>query len=422
MAKDGELFYGQRYDENTDQIVRYTEQVKQQENLTPNLGTARTDVVPMDGNSSRVRIWEAPSLSAVYIEYPSTVSFNLPNVLTAIAVVFSTGAGSGSNVRELGEGAWEGDSGGMNLNPTASSTGSASAVPDIQPAITNYSERAQNVPSRNLLFYMSGSSTITSVLAQIKTLLTKTVSGVAAGVVTTTAAHDLTVDQPFTFVTVVGGSGGITAGTTYYVKTTPTTTTFTYAATAGGATLSGHSATSGTAAPTISAWPTFKPEEHTFSLMGQQVSVGANAEASLSYRWSTNAVSYFMSPAGGSDMEGTNWDVASNIRSVRLPPTIHGAISLTGGTSTTALAYASATAEIPGVAGVGGAPSFTSITSTTNIAKNATASVTPTSLVATSGTTAIPTSGLYLFDIQAQPYKLGYNQVRAILVNFNVFA
>jgi hypothetical protein len=71
------------------------------------------------------------------------------------------------------------------------------------------------------------------------------VTGITAGVVTTSVDHNLSVNQAFRFRSLVSGSGGIATGTTYYVKTTPTSTTFTYAATAGGSALSGHAATSG---------------------------------------------------------------------------------------------------------------------------------------------------------------------------------
>lgn len=422
MAKDGELLQGQRYDEQTGTIARFSEQMRPHENAAAeNLGQARTDITPIDGKESKVRIWSVPTdLDSLVLEYPSTVSFNLPRVLTAIAIVYSKGSGAGENNRDIGLGAWEGSSGGMSLNPTASASGSASIVPDIQPEITDY--WSQNVPSRNLLFYMTGNSTSAAVIAQIRVLLTKTVASIVAGVVTTSAIHGLVVDQPFTFRTLVGGAGGIAVDTTYYVKTVPSTVTFTYAATAGGAALNGHSATSGTMAPTVSEWPQFRPQEHTITLKGMQVSLQVSAEASLQYRWSAEAASYFISPAGGSEMEGYSEDVATNVRSVRLPPTIHGLITLSGSTSDTAVVAVEATANIPGITGTGDAPSFSTVTSSISDSATATGSVTPTSLAATPGTTAIPTNGLYLYDVQAQPFRSTYNQVRAILVNFNVFA
>lgn len=63
-----------------------------------------------------------------------------------------------------------------------------------------------------------------------------TTSGLAANVITTSAAHGYQVNQQIVFGN-VGSITGITANTIYYVNTVPSTTTFTIAATSGGATL-----------------------------------------------------------------------------------------------------------------------------------------------------------------------------------------
>lgn len=425
MAVDnGETMQGQRYDEERDIVIAYTETMKYEGNADSDIGTARTDVIPNDAHSSKVRTWTQPSLAAtVYLETPTTVNLNLPDVLTAApTVVYSKAAGAGSDVREVGAAAWVGASGGMSLNPTSRSNASASIVPDVQLEITQV--WSQNVPARSFLFYLAGNITAADVLSRLTTILTLTVSSVVAGVVTTSAVHGLSVGQQFKFITLVGGAGGIATATTYYVLTTPTTTTFTYAASAGGAALSGHSATSGTMAPSVLEWPRFKPVAHTLTLKGEQVSVSVTAEANFQYRWSDSDVSYAYSPTSGSPniSEGYSQEASTNVRTVRIPPTIHGALTITGATDTQAVT-ADAEAEIPAIAGTGGAPTFSGgITASITKTSTANAAVTPTSLSATSGFTAIPTASLYLLDVQAQPYRYGLNQVRATLVNFNAFA
>lgn len=63
-----------------------------------------------------------------------------------------------------------------------------------------------------------------------------TTAAFATDLFTTGAAHGLAVNDRITFSSITGGAG-ISTGVTYWVKTTPLTTTFTLSATQGGATL-----------------------------------------------------------------------------------------------------------------------------------------------------------------------------------------
>lgn len=73
---------------------------------------------------------------------------------------------------------------------------------------------------------------------------TATVSGIASGTVTTSAAHGLTAGQAFQFSAL---SGATDAGVaiTYYVVDVPSTTTFTFATTRGGTAIATAAASSG---------------------------------------------------------------------------------------------------------------------------------------------------------------------------------
>ena len=423
MAQDdGELLQGQRYDEVADIVIAYTEQMKYEENADASVGVARTDVTPNDAHSSKVRTWAQPSLTSIYLRTPGVVNLQLPSVLSSITTTFNKSGGNGENVREIGDAAWVGASGGMNLNPNASASGSASIIPDVNIEITE--TWGNNIPTEQFFFYIAGNVTTADVLSRLQTILTLSVTGIVAGVVTTSAAHGLSVGQPFTFLTLVGGAGGIATATTYYVLTTPTTLTFTYAASAGGAALAGHSATSGTLAPTVSAWPSFRPKSHTLTLKGEQKSVSVNAEASFTYRWSASDVSYAYSPAGSpaSQSDGISTEAGVTVRSVRIPPTIHGAITITS-TSDTQTFTAEAEADIPAITGTGGAPTFVGTNSTKASGTiTVTGSVTPTSLSATAGQTSIPTAGLYIYDVTGERGRYGQTNIRVTLVNFNAFA
>ncbi len=423
MPDDGKLLYGQRYDETTDIIASYTQQMVTVANIAAVLGDARTDVTPNDGHSSLVRIWTQPTIAdSVFLAFPTTVNLNLPDVLTAVAITYNKTRGSGASKREVGGVIWVGVSGGMNLNPTASATGSGSIIPDADVSISQ--TWAQNIPAVTYLFYIAGTSISTSdIVTRLRILLTVPATSVVAGLVTTSSAHNLSLNQPFSFLTVVGGSGGITALTTYYVKTIPTSTTFTYSATAGGSGLSGHAATSGTVSPIVSSWPIFKPVSHTLTLKGEQLSLQVGAQAELQYNWGPTNNSTSIMPFAGSDAYTYSRELGNSIRSVRIPPTIHPAITFTGLTSDTIDDITvEAVAEIPAITGSGGAPSFSVLTNSQDDTGEIFGSVTPTSLSATSGQSTIPTAGLYILDSQAEPYKYGTNRVRVTLVNFNAFA
>ena len=429
MAQDdGELLQGQRYDEVADIVIAYTEQMKYEENADASVGVARTDVTPNDAHSSKVRTWAQPSLTSIYLRTPGVVNLQLPSVLSSITTTFNKSGGNGENVREIGDAAWVGASGGMNLNPNASASGSASIIPDVNIEITE--TWGNNIPTEQFFFYIAGNVTTVDVLSRLQTILTLATTGIVAGVVTTSAAHGLSVGQPFTFLTLVGGAGGIATATTYYVLTTPTTLTFTYAASAGGAALNTHSATSGTLAPAVSAWPSFRPKSHTLTLKGEQKSVSVNAEANFTYRWSDSDVSYAYSPAQTavgppavfSQSDGISEENSVTVRSVRIPPTIHGAITIATATDTATFSV-TAEADIPAITGTGGAPNFVGTNSTRSSGTiTVNAGVTPTSLSATSGATAIPTAGLYIYDVTAERGRYGQTNVRVTLVNFNAFA
>lgn len=423
-ADNGELQHGQRYDPETDTVVRFTEQMYQEENSDLILGQARTDISPQDAAATLVRVWAVPSsaLDAYFLAFAGTTNLDLPDVLTAIVVTYNKSSGDGESVHDVGDAAWVGDAGGLNLDPTSSASASAAIIPDIQPAITP--TWAANVPTQTYLFYISGSVTVAQIITKLQTvILLKTVSTLIAGVVTTTAAHGLSVGQSFQFFTIGGASGGVTTVTTYFVIAVGSNISFTYSTTLGGSAASTHNATSGTLYPVVAAWPKFKPETHVFTLKGQQVSLSQQADSHVQYRWNTAGdQSRAISPYSGSRSDGKSIEVGVTVRTVQLPPTIHGVITLAT-TTDTAQADVTVQANVPGILGTGGAPSFDPITNEpASLSATVTGSITPTSLAATSGQASIPTANLYILDMVGSPYQYGYSRVQVTLVDFSYFA
>lgn len=74
------------------------------------------------------------------------------------------------------------------------------------------------------------------------------VTSIVAGAVTA-PRHGLLVNDPFYFTALTSPGGGVAINTIYFAKVITSPNAFTYAATAGGAALTGHSATAGTFTP-----------------------------------------------------------------------------------------------------------------------------------------------------------------------------
>jgi len=161
------------------------------------------------------------------------------------------------------------------------------------------------------------------------------------------------------------------------------------------------------AGSTVSAWPKFNPVAHTLTLKGQQMTVSVEGNVQQHIAVQGSDVTY--TDGTGS---GRSTDAGVTIRSVRIPPTIHGAITISSASSGTVTNEASAEADRSSGTGW---PAMTTgtLTATTSVV----GSVSPSSLSATTPA-SIPTTGLYLQDVIAEPYKWGRARVRATVVNF----
>jgi hypothetical protein len=176
-------------------------------------------------------------------------------------------------------------------------------------------------------------------------------------------------------------------------------------------------------------WPVFKPESVTFILKGTKVAVLASASAQAAFSTGDNAVTGSVDMTKG---KGESFDYSPVVNAVTLPPTLHGAISVT--TPTHAAVNITAHAEAKWIGDAGGTleestglpewdtvNGFPSVTSEQDSVASATGSISPTSLTATVPT-AIPTSGVYLVDSKVEPYDFGYAKVYAETVDASVFS
>lgn len=161
----------------------------------------------------------------------------------------------------------------------------------------------------------------------------------------------------------------------------------------------------------VQRWPIFKPKSHTITAFGAAVSCNSNAQlsATVTKNYEGQKIS------GKSSSEGGSSSVNRSIDVINVPPTIHGAITVTGGSSYTSVqATSQARARLEG-------DEFDDVNPVvkTNSA-SASVSVSPLSFPATSPPD-IPRSGDYLVGSSAEPFKWGWLKCSATIIDASQF-
>lgn len=156
---------------------------------------------------------------------------------------------------------------------------------------------------------------------------------------------------------------------------------------------------------TVLAWPSFRPKRHSLKVKGSKVSVAATATGQCMVYMNSSGQSFSLSEGSGDD-----YDYGLTIQKYDLPPTIHGAITISGTTDAELDAFASASVGTPSGTNW---PGFSASGSRSGTASG---SVSPLTLDATSPA-AIPSSGLYLVDVQHSFYRHGYAAIFARVIN-----
>lgn len=161
----------------------------------------------------------------------------------------------------------------------------------------------------------------------------------------------------------------------------------------------------------VSAWPQFQPRAHSIILKGGKAAVQVDAKIYIQYSYSRDSEGA-LSSQSYSRVQGSaeSHDVGASIRAVRIPPTIHGTVVVSGLTSQTQTVNATAATSTSGTVAASASRSGSA---------SAQASVTPTSFGATPGASAIPTSGYYLVRSSVEIFGYGYAMVHGEIVNFS---
>lgn len=333
---DGKLLQGQKYDEDNNLVVRFTQQMQEIASADLLLGNNKTEIIPQDAAASIVRTYSTPDLTAYYFQTPTTINIQFPDVLTDITSTWSDSKAEGTKSSGPGSFYFVG-SGSDAISASASATSGGSYTPDVQPLIKQ--TWAQNAIASKVLFYLPGNVTNTQILDRL----------------------------------------------------------------------------SGIFDATVQAWPIFKPEAITITITAEQCSLQASAEARNAYNVSSAGT-------GGSTTKGEGYskDASSTVKTIRIPPTLHDSISITNASRNFTL-QAIATASAPAIMSLSGSVIVPAATAGgTPVSQLINAKIEPSSIPATSPKT-IPSSGLYVAQIDCKSWKYNLTAVQAIVVDFVQF-
>ena len=348
---NGNILYGQQYDEQTDVALPFTEQIENFENEggAASLGNARTEILPVDYNASKVRTFTPPTqeqLDEAAVKLYENISFTLPDTLLGVTAYYTQANGVDGSASETGDGASVGATGSLSINLSSSSQGAAAISPEV--FINIRPNVAVDVPCTVHLFYIADTSTRAQILSKLSSL----------------------------------------------------------------------------AGATVLDWPQFKPKATTLFLLSQQVELSARANLGQTATVTDTTSSYAKS-------EGTSVSKSLGVtmRVVTIPPTIHGSLTITNSATVTKTVNAGASVQVTrsGAGWLDGTywPERTVTTSPNPATATAAATVLSeafnSTIPTTGGTTDVPNSGLYA-RLQTQPWKFGFMQVRAEVVNFNIFS
>lgn len=424
MARsDDDIQRGQRFDSKTGAIFPYTRQIQncQHNGSVVGMGDAATEVTPNDNNSSVVEATDetavAAALESIHIEIGGTTSFPLPKTLLSVTVVWNSGSADGVADHPVGNAVVFG-TGSASLNPRSSVQGNASATPALIPVFRN--NKAENVPSLLSLFYSLSGLTYNGVRARVSKFV-QTATAVTltnTGDVVTLNSHGYSnLDEVVFSQSGTSWTQGLTKDRVYYVRN-KTANNFQVSLVENGTAGAIVTITADSALysvhPAVKKWPRFSTDEPVFVLAGKTAAVQSSAEANFSIGGSTSSGNIAYNKG-----KSYSKDLSFITRTEPLPECIHGVINLAGDLTKAVNASAYAYAETPAIGTVIGiVPRQESVSA---VSLNVTASVTPTSLAATT-LTDIPTSGLYLKDISLQTTEHGHAYVRCEMVDFSYFA
>lgn len=328
-GSNGKQLFGQLIFSVRQVIVRYWQRVFSVADAQAYLGQALTEVNPINDDSSMVKQYSQPDLSAIFDTYLSYENIDLPLVLKNLSVIYNTG-GAGGDYTEAAAISAAGSAWSVGSSVSGTAQASAFCIPEL--TFTLAQPPDGKLPVTNCFFFSTDISQ-----ANLLSILTAKLGA------------------------------------------------------------------------TVLAWPIFKAQPLTLLLVGERVTASARRDyqGSASFNSSSSTVTLTQS-----DGLGTQFDHSPVVQVKQFPPCIHGAFTL----STPQTFSEDATTNVTVSGGVisGGGTSTSTAT--------AAGSITPSSISATTPA-AIPTSGLYLYDVSIGESTF-YNNfaIHAKVFDFSIIA
>jgi hypothetical protein len=157
-------------------------------------------------------------------------------------------------------------------------------------------------------------------------------------------------------------------------------------------------------------WPTFKPVSHTIVL------TGGSAQVQAKVNWTAaKSASSSTSTSEKTVGQGTSYSVGTSLNAVTIPPTIHGAITISGAEAKTKLVTSNCNS------GTGLVSNFPFVLTAAAASHTLNADVNPKTLPATTPT-EIPKTGKYILKSEVVPYKWGWARCSAVVLDASVLA
>lgn len=427
----GETKRGQDFDRERGLVFKYVEYVENFEQGGTSIawGNDFTEIVVLDANSSRIRVYDATTIATAiadeFVTFPATVSFSLPPTLVSLTTVYNENKGNGTG--SFGDPTATppqstfvsaGTSANASFSPRVNAQGSISVQVDVLAVIRP--NPADEVPATAFTTFVAGDSTLTQLRVKATRL---TVSG---------STFNITIASPGVYTT----GGSFSVGDEVFLTTSGTLPTGLNSATpyfiiaanklaivAGGSAINTSGSQSGvhTMRKAIKAWPRFKTDQVEVICAGQELNLQQTAESQAQYNLSDSSYS-FSTSFGDSSQQSRG----GTIHKITFPQTLHGTLNIAGGTSKTSTVTTSVKADTIDVTASTTTPpaSITMpgiVNHPTGLSESLTSFVTPTSFSATSPAD-IPTSGLYFYHPSGNLDVFGLVAVTAYIVDFSYFS
>lgn len=154
-------------------------------------------------------------------------------------------------------------------------------------------------------------------------------------------------------------------------------------------------------------WPKFNPVAHTVVITGTSASIRVSAMADSFQRHEDTA-----------DLTTVKSDVSKmmsrqvTVKSVNIPPCIHGAITIANAQPATTTIKANASNEVTGSIVPNVSAASGDVTATIG------SKIEPLNLAATTGQATIPTTGCYVRELTVDVYNFGYAAVSGVVFDF----